>query len=214
MRRINIFIALLLCALFSKAEISAVFKWSQPSILTPAYSAPTSADRYGEYIGNVEFTDNGVTIKIVDNSVKELSQSARFVYSYITQVVEMRAYQNSDIVITAPEGMDVVKVVFDGAKVDANYLTSYDETGTFSDGTWTAGQAANVAKFYVDDTINCTITTVYCAEHNSVSDITVDNAQSPEVWYTIFGQRLENKPTAVGVYVKQKEKETTKILIR
>lgn len=214
MRQIQLLIAIIFCVISSKADVTAVFDWSTPTSLTPAYSAPTSSDRYGEYISNIEFSDNGVTFLINDDAVSESSRKARFVYGYLTQTVEMRAYLDSDIIITAPEGMCVHQVIFEGAKVDDNYMLSYDDDSTFVDGNWIAGTDAREAKFYVGATINCTKTTVICTEGSGVGDIIADNAAASAEWYTLDGRKLSHNPTLSGVYIKRIGNTAKSILIR
>jgi hypothetical protein len=214
MQRINILIAMIISVIVARANVTAVYNWSDPSSLTPAYTAPTSTDRYGEYIGNVEFSDNGVILKINDDDVKESSQKARFLYGYNTQTVEMRAYPGSDIIVTAPEGMVVSKVEFEGAKADESYMTPYDESGSFKNGIWTSGNALQEAKFYVDATINCTKITVICSGESGVENVSITAPNSSEEWFTLNGERLNQRPTMAGVYVKRINNTTKTVLIR
>jgi hypothetical protein len=186
-----------------RADVTAVFNWSDPTTLNPAYTGPTASNRYGQYIGNVLFTDNSVSLLINDDEVADANHKARFLFGYNTQMIEMRAYEDSDIIITAPDGMCVHQVTFEGAKADENYMISYDDASSFTDGSWTAGSDAQEAKFLVCATINCTKITVYCTERTGVDDIVAESASPASArWYTIDGRYLSKQPTASGVYVK------------
>ena len=192
-----------------------IFKWSDPSSLVPAYPAPTSDNRYGEYIGSVTFTDNGIKLLIDDSDVAQLSQRARFLYGYVTQEVEMRAYPGSDIIITAPEGMTVNRVVFEGAKADGNYLTSYDENSTFQGQEWTTSAPTATARFLVDVTINCTSITVICTDNAGIDDIKADAIpDSGARWFTITGMELSGRPYTPGLYIKHHNNSARRIIIR
>ena len=81
----------------SQAQLSATFNWADPASLTPAYSAPTSANRYGEYVSMKTFTDtnSGTTVFIDDSGVDQQSQKARFLYGYLSNAVELRVYPQS-----------------------------------------------------------------------------------------------------------------------
>jgi hypothetical protein len=192
-----------------------VFDWANPTTLSPSYNGPTSSDRYGEYIGGVTFSDNGVTLIIDDSNVSQASQKARFIYGYNTSSIEMRAYVNSDIIITAPEGYGVTNVDFEGAKADELYMTSYDTESTFANGSWAASIPAQEAKFYVDATINCTKITVTCSESNAVRDIIAGDAETHvEEWYDTLGHKLSTQPTKPGLFILKKNNTAKTILIR
>ena len=185
-------------------RVTDVFNWSDPASLSPAYGAPTAADRYGAYISMTVFTaPGGTTCQIDDSQVAEGSQKARFLYGYNTGVVEMRAYANSDIIVTAPQGMAVESVAFAGAKADGYYMTPYDEHSSFDGQTWATTQPAAQARFYVEATINCTSMTVTCVRTAAVSDITADTADAPARWYTLQGVALPDRPTAPGLYIRR-----------
>jgi hypothetical protein len=208
-------IAILVCVATAKASVDAVFNWSTPATLTPSFTASlNSSNRYGDYVSNVTFSDNGVTLVINDDNVTDASQKARFVYNYLTDCIEIRAYANSDITITAPEGYGVSSVTFEGAKADENYLSSTSQ-GTFAKGSWTASLSAQAATFHVDATINCTQITVKCTESNGVNDIIADNASSRSVaWFNILGQKLSSQPSRAGVYIYKNGNTAKQILIR
>jgi hypothetical protein len=215
MRKILSIIAIISCFIPLHADVTAVFNWSDPSTLNPAYQGPTADNRYGDYISNVVFSDNGVTLQVSDNDVKEGSQKARFLYGYVTQVIEMRAYPNSEIIITAPTDMCVHKVEFEGAKADENYLISESDDSTFANGTWTAGSDSRVAEFYIDATINCTKITVQCIAGTGVDNVVADSAdQAAAQWYTIDGKILSKQPTLSGLYIKRIGNTAKTILIR
>ena len=194
--------------------VTAIFNWSDPSTLSPAYPAPTSTNQSGEYIGNVVFSNKGVTVKINDDNVKELSRKARFYFGYLTQCCEMRAYYESDIIVTAPEGMTVSQISFEGAKVGNEYLIPYDEKSSFSGQTWTAGVAAREAKFFVDVNINCTAMMVRCTGEAGVDDITADDTDTESQWFTLTGIQLNERPTAPGLYIQRKGAKAERVLIR
>lgn len=216
MKRIFLILAVLsvLCPVFAAHTVRAVFNWADPSSLSPAFPAPNASNRYGEYISKVNFTADGVTLFIDDDAVKESSQKARFLYGYVTQCVEMRAYAGSDIVIEAPENMTVTRVQFEGAKADENYLTSYDAASTWSGQEWTPSTSASAARFYVAATINCTRITVVCTEDAGVEAVEADARAAEETWYNLQGVRLDKMPIAPGVYVRSKGAKACKMIVR
>jgi hypothetical protein len=220
MLRTNLLIVLLLIALVSKADVTAVFNWAAPKTLTPACTAPTSADRYGDYVSNVEFSSNGVKLKINDDAVQTSSDKARFVYDYYTETPELRSNLNSFIEITAADGYDVSQVIFEGAKAGESYLSNTAAQGTFKNGTWTAAAATSVAKFEVTSTINCSKITVICSQTSGVTDITAESCSSStpdadtDEWFSLTGATLTHRPTLPGVYIHQKGKTKKKVLIR
>ena len=201
------------CQAFAAHTVQAVFNWADPQSLHPAFNAPTAENRYGEYISKVTFTADGVSLLIDDDAVKEGSQKARFLYGYNTRTVEMRAYPGSDIIIDAPENMTVARVQFEGAKADADYLTSYDEASTWSGQEWTPSAPAAQAKFYVTTTINCTRIVVVCTEDAGVDAVEADEEAGTEAWFTLQGVRLEKTPSAPGVYVRLKGSKVCKMIV-
>lgn len=205
----------MLCALAVasavSAQVTAVFNWEKPSTLTPAYSAPTSSAPSGEYISNVTFTNNGVSFKIIDDDVKELSRRARFYFGYNTQTVEMRAYLDSEIVVTAPDGMAIESVEWQGAKVGSDYLTAL--YGTWNGTSWHTDNKTNepgTMSFYVDATINCTSVTVRCTPLAGVEDIAADAARC--TWYTMQGTQLDDEPSTHGIYICRKAQTISKVI--
>ena len=185
----------------AQESVTGIFNWYDPESLTPAYSAPTDADRYGEYVGNVDFTDNGVTVRIYDDNVSQQSQKARFLYGYLTQTVELRVYGDSEILVTAPEGYVVQRVAFEGAEVDGYYLVAEDPQSTFDGQTWTAATAGREASFIVDARrTSITSMTVTCQQAAGVADLTADDNE-PAIWYTLTGLRLQGQPTVPGMYI-------------
>lgn len=211
-------ISVLTLSFSAKAQtLSASFNWNQPSTLTPAYSAPNSDNRYGEYISLVEFKDNGVTFVIDDSAVKEQSRRARFLFNYLTQACEMRAYVDSYITITAPESYVITSIEFSGPKVGSDYLSAVDETlGTVGESNWTAADGAQTNKVIlsVDATINCTLTTVNCATQASVSDIALDTADTVTTWTDLSGRVYTSRPTVPGLYIARAAGTATKLLIK
>lgn len=191
--------AALLCSVAANAY-TAVFDWSNPTGLTPAFNAPTSQNRYGEYLDAAVFTDNDVTFTVDDSMVKELSQKARFLYGYVTQTVEMRAYANSIITVTCPQGMEIASIAFKGAKADENYLSYTGSYGSMSGNVWTATAPVSLVTLDVDATINCTRTTVTFAAAG-VEDIMADDGHIPAVWYTPGGMKLSGAPHTPGLYI-------------
>ena len=209
-------ISLFLCLLTAIIPISAqtvVFNWAKPGSLTPAFESPTSANRYGPYIGDAIFTSpEGVTFDIDDSQVMELSQKARFLYGYLTEEVELRVYPNSTIIISAPEGKTIQTISFKGAKADDSYLIYKGVSGTFKGNTWTSSESkVSTVEFDVFATINCTSTTVVIGDVADVNDIIAD--QESEFWFGIDGNRYQCRPTIPGVYIRSSNGKSTKILI-
>ena len=210
----KVLLTLLLCVTFGGAFAqTSVFDWSNPGLLTPAYPAPTAGNRYGEYISNVTFTAGDATLTIDDSSVKEQSQRARFLFGYVTQTVEMRAYATSVITIEVPESQAIKSIAFEGAKVSDEYISYGGTDGTFSGTAWTATDGVDVCKVDLDilATINCTRTTV-TATTAGVDGITTD-ADSTTTWYTIDGLQLSAEPTAPGLYIVRKGHKVTKLAL-
>lgn len=201
-----------IAALRAPAQTTAVFDWSNPAGLTPAYSAPTAENRYGEYIGGVEFTSAGVSLVIDDEDVAQQSQKARFLYGYLTQVVEMRAYPGSCISITAPEGRHVARIEFAGAKADESYMQTPE--GKLQNGVWTPAETRpNPVIFTIDATINCTKITVVTEDTQGVDDIIADT-DTDEQWYTVGGVGLYGKPAAAGLYVQRMAGRSKLVIIK
>ncbi len=210
-------ITLFLClvaAVISAQTQTAVFNWADPGSLTPAFEAPTSADRYGPYIGDTIFTTSeGVSFDIDDSKVKELSQKARFLYGYLTESVELRVYPQSSIIISAPEGKVITSIAFAGAKADDNYMDYVGENGQFKGNIWTAtGSGASSVMFSISTTINCTSTTVIIGEDADVNDITYESDSG--IWFGIDGSRFNTEPVVPGIYIHSINGRTSKILIR
>ena len=199
-------------------ETSAVFNWSDPTSLSPAFKAPTSENRYGEYISKVTFSASGASFTINDDNVKELSQKARFLYGYETKVVEMRAYPTSILTICAPDGANIKTIAFEGAKVTADYISTVDdETGTFTGSTWKVADGVGLSQveLYIDKTINCTKTTVTYAGNASVGTVSTAKDVKPLRWYDLTGRTYTTKPAARGVYiVKNSDGSTQRVIVK
>lgn len=201
-------------SLMAQDSQSYTFDWSRPGSLTPAYPAPTADNRYGEYISNVTFTSGPVELTIDDSSVKEQSQRARFLYGYNTQVVEMRAYVMSSIIISVPETENIVSVSFEGAKVTDQQLTYGGTYGTFKGSTWSVkeGESVHQVEFDVDATINCTATTVTISTAGA-DDVFAESASTPGEWFTLEGIRLPARPDVPGLYIVRNGSKTVKVRI-
>lgn len=199
MKKLIFSLLLIYCALSTSAQTTVTFDWSKPGSLKPAYPAPDADNRYGEYISNVDFTAGGVTFTVKDDAVKEQSQRARFLFGYNTQMVEMRAYLNSDIVITAPDNMVITAVKFEGAKVDENYLEPYDEEATFKNGSFTPSTPTGEVKFYVAATINCTATYVTISENAAVTDLQACEQTAGLEYYNLQGVRIARPDHGIAI---------------
>lgn len=193
-----------------------VFNWTDPSSLDPAYPAPNSGNRYGEYISNVTFKTNaGINsfyLTIDDSNVKEQSQRARFLFGYNTQKVEMRAYPGSYIKISTKKNY-ISWIEFTGPKVDNNYLECLGEDAEYKDGRWYVNPSSSEVEFYVHTTINC-FTTECMHSTADVSEVAVDSDDDDKaVWYTLDGCRLASRPDVPGVYIRRGA-QVTKVLIK
>lgn len=197
-------------AFATDSQAGPTFNWSDPSSLTPAFSAPTSENRYGEYISNVEFTGgdlNTIHLVINDKDVKEQSQRARFLYGYNTRQVEMRAYTNSVISIWSTKN-GIARITFTGPKADENYLEYIGDDGTFKGGVWDGNVDSEKVEFRVNATINCFSIDV-TPSSAGVDDVAVDvDDDACAVWYTLEGRRLDSRPTIPGLYVRRGVKAT------
>lgn len=224
MKHILAALALTLCTI-SHAQtqpemMTCVYNWAAPGSLTPAFDAPTSADRYGQYIGKVEFSAGPTTLYIDDSAIKEQSQAARFLYGYLTQEVEMRAYGASVIRFAADDGYSIYRIEMEGAKTGPEYLSCEDGTLRWSDptssiGVWEAvNTGCKVATLYVNATINCTLTRVVVQKTTGVDEITADGEHAPESWFTLQGTPLPEAPTTPGMYVRRAGSQSALQIIR
>ncbi|MBO5052782.1 MAG: hypothetical protein J6C44_00910 [Muribaculaceae bacterium] len=195
-------------------EIKGSFDWSNPGTLTPAYNAPDADNRSGDYVGNVDFTDNGVTFTVIDNDVKEKSQSARFYYGYNTGACELRIYVNSDIVIKAPAGMTVKSVQFFGPEVGPDYLDLYNQ-GNWDGMTFNVTEpSATEVKFYAPARVELSTTTVTCSTLNGVTDIIQDvDTNAPAKYYDLQGRQVNASHLSPGLYIKRQGACCEKMLI-
>lgn len=205
--------------------VTEVFNWSEPGKLTPAYPAPTSSNRYGEYIGKVSFTAGEVTLYIDDSNVREQSQRARFLYGYNTGCVEMRSYPATVIRISVPDDRQIEAVSFAGAKVGAAYMVPVDgnsedlpaDACTLSqegaEAVYSYAVPAHEVFFYITQTINCTSTAVKVSDHAGLNDVIAD-ADAAILYYTLQGVLLPGRPSAPGVYVQRSAAGNTKVFIR
>lgn len=185
--------------------VTANFNWSSPGSLSPAFSSPDETNRAGEYVGNVTFTDNGITFLVSDEDVKEKSRSARFYFGFNTQTCELRVYAESEIIITAPENMTVTSVTFSGPEADSERFFAYNE-GSWNNYTFELqGDATqnNVVKFYTESRIEITNTIVTCTPLNAVTDITADIDTTPAKYYDLSGRSVSVDNLTPGLYVKR-----------
>ncbi len=171
-------------------------------------------DNRSVMIDAAEFSNSGVSVFVDDSQVSELSRKARLYYGYTTAAVELRFYANSDLVITAPEGMVVESVSFTGPEADGYYLSSYDESSKWSGATWIAGTLAQEVKFYCATRCEISTTTVICKESSGVGDIVVDESDAQELWYDLGGRCLIDRPTSPGIYLLRQGSKTTKHVVR
>lgn len=219
MNRLWHLLAILIALTSLKAESQTVstFDWSDPGTLTPQFSAPTSSNRYGEYIGDVVFTGEHATLVVVDSLIKEQSQQARFLYGYNTGMVEMRAYPGSFITIKATDDDHyITQVEFQGAKVGIDYLDEVNNQGSWSRGTWTAGdERCSSVTFGVYVTINCTATIVYSSAGLGVPALSSDDSdtESAAEYYTLTGQRV-TAPVKGNLYLRCSGANVSKVLYR
>ena len=200
----------------SQAQLSATFNWADPASLTPAYSAPTSANRYGEYVSMKTFTDtnSGTTVFIDDSGVDQQSQKARFLYGYLSNAVELRVYPQSQMVFTVPDGQYISKIEFQGPKVGQEYLDEENGLGSWNMGTWTTGEKhERSVTFDVSVTINCTATIVSAQKGLGVSDITTDSS-TEAAYYTLHGVAVDPQALNPGLYIVRRGTETGKVLVR
>lgn len=185
--------------------IKATFDWSNPTTLSPSYPSPTETKRSGEYVGNVKFTNNGVTMVVSDEEIKEKSQSARFYFGYNTGVCELRVYTNSDIIITAPTGMSITSIDFMGPEVGEYYLEPYC-TGSWNGMIFTPDDENihNEVKFYAPSRVEITNTVVTCSRVNAVTDIHDDVDDAQPVYYDLQGRPVDGNNITKGLYICKK----------
>ncbi len=199
---------------FCEEKVTAYFDWSNPAGLTPSFQAPASGDKIGVMINDATFSDNGVTFFIDDSNVKEQSRKARFYFGYYTNAVELRAYAESYFVITAPEGKVIESITMTGPEVGEYYLTPLDETGKWSNDTWTAGTDAQQVKFYLDTRCEMSTTSVTCKTAASVDDIALEYDQTPGKWFDLSGRIINSEPQTPGLYLYQQGHKITKKIIK
>ena len=201
------------------------FNWANPASLTPSYPVPDMNNRYGEYISNEEFTIGPLSLVVNDDDVAQQSQKARFLYGYMSQTVEMRAYYQSVITISASGNETISAVTWTDVDPVAEKLEYIGSQGTFKNNRWTVsddylGQVTEV-KFFVWATLNCTNTAVTTVkeigspddDQSSVSDI-ADNANTPTQWFTLQGMPINGCPDTPGIYIRRQDNHTSKIIIK
>ena len=202
----------LLLSASAQADVTVVFDWTDPSSLTPAFEVPGPGS-LGVYLDGKTITDDGVEFFVDDTEVKEKSRKARFYYGYLTNAVELRVYSNSDIIITAPEGMEVVSVGFTGPEADSEYLTPYAE-GAWSGDTWVVAEPARQVRFYSEGRCELSTTTVVCKDVSAVRNLIADELDGVEAWYDLSGRALDSRPTVPGIYLLRRASSVTKYYIR
>ena len=205
MKRLFTLLCVSFVTLLFSAELLArtyFFDWSDPTSLTPSFPAPDANNRYGEYISNVAFQAGPVTFTVNDDGVAQGSQKARFLWAYMTRIVEMRAYDLSVVHIEVPDSLHISCVRFEGAKVSDVEMDYMGTDGTFTGNVWNAStQAVHSVDFFVYATINCTLTSVEVDEIASVEDL--DNN---EAMCTVENEtRYYNSQ---GIEIKQPQKGT------
>lgn len=198
----------------AEETVSGYFNWGKPGTLSPAFPAPTSSNRQGQTITGTTFTSEGISFAVDDSQVSEQSRKARFYFGYDTQEVELRAYSNSDVVVTAPEGMTVKSISFTGPQADGDFMESYDEKSSWNGGTWTASEAAQEVRFYVGTRCELITTTVVCVAAAGVDDIMADGNGGVERWFDLRGCELAERPTAAGLYICRQGTKTRKVIVR
>lgn len=187
------------------------FRWSAPTSLTPAFAAPDSNNRYGDFVSNTEFTAGPVRLVVNDDAVPVQEQKARFMYVFNTATVELRVYYDSFITVSVPEGESIREIRFEGPKVSDVQLAYEGDKGTLSGDTWSASPGASVDEvvFSVQATINCTLTSVRTA--TSGAENIVFQETTEEQWFNLQGIRLPAPPTSPGVYIQRNGSRTCRI---
>ena len=201
-------VAIVISVASLRAEsLTAVFNWANPAALIPAFEVPGPGS-LGVYLDGKTITANGVKFFVDDSEVKELSRKARFYYGYLTNAVELRIYSNSDIIITAPDGMVVDAVSFTGPEADSDFITPYGE-GYWDGTTWIPSATGNEIRFYSEGRCELSTTTVLCKTDASVGSIEAD-ATAPEQWYDLSGRILPTRPSAPGIYLLRQNGKVTR----
>ena len=203
------------------AQKTAVFNWTDPASLTPAFSAPDANNRYGEYVGGTVFGGDGATFSVDDSGVSEQSRRARFLFNYTTRTVELRAYLDSDIVIRAAEGRTLSTIVLEGPETDEYYISMtepaegvvYTPAADYMTGTWTLPAGTVEARLQVRVRMECTRARITTADQAAVDAITADANNAPAVWFTLQGIPLPSAPTVPGLYLRRSGSDTRRILI-
>lgn len=195
----------------AQESITAVFDWSKPESLDPAFRGPESGDKIGVNLDGAVFTSRGVKFRVDDSRVSEGSRKARFYWAYLTDGIELRAYMDTDIIITAPEGMAIQSVSFTGPQADSDSLTPCDTSGAWSGATWTAGTDASEVSFYVPVRCELTTTAVTCKAWNAVGSIAAD--PQPGQWYDLSGRPVTGRPSVPGVYLLRRGTSVTRHLV-
>jgi len=209
-----------LCVTSNAQEVepnTAVFDWTNPMSLTPSYPAPDSGNRYGEYVGKVEFSADKATFMVDDSQVAEQSRSARFLFGYYTMAVELRAYQESTIIIKVPEDYAITSVSFTGPEVDATRLEALGDYASWTGTQWHAkdGESVSQVSFYCNGRVELSSTTVNYTAPASVNDITSDvNTDEATTWVDAAGRIYTTTPDAKGFYIERRGSKVRKVCIR
>lgn len=194
------------------------FNWADPGSLTPSFGAPNSSNRYGEYISNVTFHSGPVSLLVNDDDVLQGSQKARFLYGYMTQTVEMRAYANSVLEFSVSQDSVITEIKFVQSVADDVPLDFGGTNGTLDGNTWTASNGEQVHRVIFDviatTNLTNTVVTVEAADGglDAVGDIVIDGDASEE-WYTLQGIRLSRRPTVAGLFIRKSSEGTSKVLL-
>lgn len=124
----------------------ATFDFTNPTGLTPAVTPSEEASK-GVAVGDMTFAANGVAVSFVlqEGANPTCIWTGTAAKDYAK---ELRVYKNSSLVITAPEGKPISKIVFDGAAVGDALLVP--DAGTYASKNW--GGSAEKVTFTVTAT--------------------------------------------------------------
>ena len=207
---------------------TAIFDFTQPGTLQPAFSAPTfdpsvsnPAQNLRVYVDEAQFYNNYTLIKF--NSREDAIYSNRTQLWNVTEGVQLRTYNGSTITVTVAENLTIEHIEFTSA-TDKSYLANIAYKGTLgsystSTGIWSRGAVnALAAEDRESVTFNISATTrlnaikvTTAGTPTGVEDVTVDE-NAPVEYYNLQGVRVANPEN--GIYIRRQGSKVSKVLVK
>lgn len=146
--------AITLLGVVGAARADAVFDFTAPATLNPAYPEAITAETYESLGATEDKTSSGINyyfsvdqVAFTNGNVKVTPRHVsgdnppRLYYQY-SGAVQLRAYKSATFVVETTDGSSLTEIAITGSNLTSNYITSVS-TGTYSTGKWT-GNASSV----------------------------------------------------------------------